>query len=173
MEMDRSCGTDLSTKWEKEARAAEGDMDENSGKRTRWDEIMGHSYSLGQEQGQVEATHFWPGRTWGKGTKQNKHFQNHSLYAVSRGGFTGCDSIILLGAEAMYKWCSRDLSNLSEIGPNSNWLFFFQGCAGKQLYLHPEGHVFWIGQIKIFVSFNACLFPEFQPSFNLFRVKST
>ena len=43
MEMDRSCGTDLGTKWEKEARAAEGDMDENSRKRTRWDEIMGHS----------------------------------------------------------------------------------------------------------------------------------
>ena len=46
MDMDRSgstygtkpkprCGTDLITKWEKEARTAEGDMEEDCGKRTR------------------------------------------------------------------------------------------------------------------------------------------
>ena len=72
MEMDRSrsthgtklkptCGTDLDTKWEKEARTAEVDMEEDSGKGTHWDVIyvMGLSYSRGQTQGQLEATHFW------------------------------------------------------------------------------------------------------------------
>ena len=47
----RTCGTDLGTKWEKEARTAEGDMEEDGEKRTRQDEIniMGHSYNPGQE----------------------------------------------------------------------------------------------------------------------------
>ena len=30
----RTCGTDLGTKWEKEARTAEGDMGEDGGKGT-------------------------------------------------------------------------------------------------------------------------------------------
>ena len=30
-----ACGTDLGTKWEKEARMAEGDMEEDGGKGTR------------------------------------------------------------------------------------------------------------------------------------------
>ena len=40
----------------KEARMDEGDMEKDGGKGTLWDEIN----IMGHEQGQVEATHFWP-----------------------------------------------------------------------------------------------------------------
>ena len=57
-----TCGTDLGTKTEQEARTAEGVMEKDGGKGTRSAEanIMGHGCSCGQTQGQVEATHFWP-----------------------------------------------------------------------------------------------------------------
>ena len=94
----------------KEARTAEGVMEKDGGKGTRCVEasIMSHGCSLGQTQGQVEASHFWPyAPTWGKGTK------NTPVYCVISKSSNG--ALHLFGVVFSYKILAKNYLQFPKI----------------------------------------------------------